>query len=118
MRARPPSPEDVLRALFRLERAGRRVMDRTGSPSAAMQRRTAMAVCRAFGWTLVRIGRAFNRDHSTVVSNLKVYCRNRELGGHEGEETLFRRLVAEALQVAAERRDVARLDDYRQRRAG
>lgn len=114
-----PSPEDVLRALARVDPEGRRVLDRIGSPSVAMKRRTAMAACRALGWTFTRIGRAFHRDHSTVMCNIGVYLRNRQLGGHDGEAALFRDLIREAHEVAAERREaVVRLADYKPRRAG
>lgn len=113
-----PSPDDVLRALTRIDPEGRRVLDRTGSPSVAMKRRAAMAACRALGWTHVRIGRTFHRDHSTVISNLKAYTRNRTLGGHEAEADLFRSLIAEAHEVAAERfAKVTRLCEYRGRAA-
>ena len=113
-----PSPDDVLRALSRIDPEGWRVLDRTGSPSVAMKRRAAMAACRALGWNLVRIGKTFHRDHTTVIGNLKVYVRNRNLGGYEAEADLFRKLIVEAHEIAAERAaKVTRLSDYRGRAA-
>lgn len=39
-------------------------------------RRDAWRLARAAGWTFPEIGRAFNRDHSTIIQGLRDHAEN------------------------------------------
>lgn len=110
MKRYPPSPSDVIAALRAHDAkahaavvAGRRTSD------AVIARRTCMAASRAFGWSFCRIGRAFNRDHTTVLQACNRYqdLQKHKVPGAEEEADLFRSMIAGANAVAEKRRAMA-----------
>lgn len=101
-----PSPEDVLTALDEIKPGARKAaLRRCNRKDHVKVRRTAMAVARAFGHSLPRIGRAFQRDHSTVLSALRryTYAQHFNPASATEEADLFRRLLRAALAVAERR---------------
>jgi chromosomal replication initiator protein len=47
------------------------VLSPTRTAHVARARHVAMAICRAKGMSLSEIGRAFNRDHTSVLNGLR-----------------------------------------------
>ena len=102
-----PRPDDVLAALDDI-RPGARIMilgpSRKAEVSAA--RRTAQALCVAFGHKHAWIAKSFRRkDHTTIISNVKRYQKGQALGlEHSTDEArLFRLLWPKAIEIAQRR---------------
>jgi hypothetical protein len=105
---RKPSPRDVLSAFRSMDPEGYdRVMSRAKNASTYADRRPAMAACKALGWSYAAIGRAFGRDHATVIHAIAQFERNASLGGIPREVALFRALVLQAHAIAARRTETA-----------
>jgi chromosomal replication initiation ATPase DnaA len=50
---------------------GNTLLSPTRTAHVARARHVAMAICRAKGMSLSEIGRAFNRDHTSVLNGLR-----------------------------------------------
>lgn len=101
-----PSPHDVLAALkdFDPEAYAAAISD-SRKASHVYVRRAAMAASRALGSSFPKIGNAFKRDHSTVVSACQRYCEIQHHNRRESEveARLFRVLISKANERAARR---------------
>jgi hypothetical protein len=84
-----------------------RVMSRAKDASTYADRRPAMAACRALGWSYSAIGRAFGRDHTTVMAAVAQFQRNAALGGIPREIALFQALLLQSHAIATRRAELA-----------
>ena len=81
--AKPPAGLDqIISAVCRTQHVStEELRSRRRTPELTRARRVAMYLARESGLPLAEIGRAFERDHSTVISALRTVERNIEPGG-------------------------------------
>lgn len=102
----PPTCRDVIRAADRIAPGtAHLVVGPKRTKHAAITRRVVMAACRALGHSYPAIGRAFHRDHTTVMAALERFRGDQALrrGQFEQYALTMRRLIEVAEEIRMER---------------
>lgn len=106
-RPKKPSCNDCIKALREISpRHYSDAMSDARTHEAMKARRPLYAACRALGHSLTSIGKAMDRDHSSVRQGIQRYQQIQldKAVSAEFEAVLFRAIIMKAADIAARRR--------------